>query len=338
MSATMLTALRGRHVACALGVITLFLSAEAAHAQASAHACVGAGEGGCYQSDSQSGPSAAAAFAVQSYSYVPVPGSTASVAGHASANVDSGAIRLTARSASTDPSNVAFALAGASFTDFLQFHITTSFLKDGVYQVSERSLFLDPFTPIQIEITDRLSFSADPGSRASVTTTLGDPFSGFGAHVFTIGSDGQSHSRPADHIGDDGGDPQYVINVESVLERPVGLIPLTVSADVFAVNGTARLNDPLTFTFLDSSGAIIPGVSVLSSNGYSYAVNSPSIPSGAPEPASWALALLGFGGLGALLRRARAADLGQGRTEGYGLQDHGSPRPRRRLDAPALSA
>lgn len=32
-------------------------------------------------------------------------------------------------------------------------------------------------------------------------------------------------------------------------------------------------------------------------------------PSAAPEPAAWALMLLGFGGLGAVLRRRRAAAL-----------------------------
>ncbi|MEY2882677.1 MAG: hypothetical protein RL490_401, partial [Pseudomonadota bacterium] len=56
---------------------------------------------------------------------------------------------------------------------------------------------------------------------------------------------------------------------------------------------------------VDQNGAPIVGFQLNGANGFNYNNASPLAPSAAPEPASWALLIIGFGLTGAMQRRRR---------------------------------
>ncbi len=67
-------------------------------------------------------------------------------------------------------------------------------------------------------------------------------------------------------------------------------------------------NGPITFDSVFSSFTVVGlggQTASLDYSGITYTLFSPATGAAAPEPAGWALMLLGFGGLGAMLRRRR---------------------------------
>jgi hypothetical protein len=77
----------------------------------------------------------------------------------------------------------------------------------------------------------------------------------------------------------------------------------TTTGDLYHLSLWVR-DDGYSDTFRNVSNNGFGGVS---GNGRNLVVYGGAIPTGAPEPATWGLMLVGFGGLGAVMRRRRAA-------------------------------
>ena len=69
----------------------------------------------------------------------------------------------------------------------------------------------------------------------------------------------------------------------------------------FSSAGTAGITGPVTFEFAYNSFGV-PAKDFVIDRVYF----APTADVGVPEPAAWAMMLVGFGGLGAVLRRRRA--------------------------------
>jgi hypothetical protein len=102
---------------------------------------------------------------------------------------------------------------------------------------------------------------------------------------------------------------ELLLSVDN-LSLPIADFSITLSETVIlntvapdAVTTTVDASDPFEITaidLLDANGKIIPGVSFSDSSGYVFPTDSGSLSGGAPVPeaSTWAMILLGFGGLG----------------------------------------
>ena len=84
------------------------------------------------------------------------------------------------------------------------------------------------------------------------------------------------------------------------------------NADNFVVGGLPAFNPAHIYEFLLNTGAAVPtqlyfGVSdgIFGDNGGAFEVTIDTIDSGVPEPSTWAMFLLGFGLIGAAVRRRK---------------------------------
>ncbi|MFL5295294.1 MAG: PEPxxWA-CTERM sorting domain-containing protein [Phenylobacterium sp.] len=89
-----------------------------------------------------------------------------------------------------------------------------------------------------------------------------------------------------------GGQTNWTLAVNGVNLSLGGLNPLTQNTNKFIVDGGGTLINSLTFTFTPGEQDI-------------REIRVGSAGTGVPEPATWAMMLTGFGGMGALLRRRR---------------------------------
>ena len=88
-------------------------------------------------------------------------------------------------------------------------------------------------------------------------------------------------------------------SVGDVVVIPGGNFPNAANGNQFAP-GTNGL-----FTVVATAGETFTGIT-LASSGNSFEIDNLAVIAGVPEPASWALMIMGFGSAGALLRRRRA--------------------------------
>lgn len=90
-------------------------------------------------------------------------------------------------------------------------------------------------------------------------------------------------------------------------------LSLTAFASSFSANGSAKSDFSDTFGFKVGQPAPFILQDGITANSGDFIVNNvvvdPNAPTGVPEPAAWALMLLGFGGVGAAMRRTRKAAL-----------------------------
>lgn len=90
-------------------------------------------------------------------------------------------------------------------------------------------------------------------------------------------------------------------------------LDLIAFASSVSANGTAKSDFSHTFGFKVGQPAPFILQDGVTANSGDFIVNNvvvdPNAPTGVPEPAAWALMLLGFGGVGAAVRRARKAPL-----------------------------
>jgi hypothetical protein len=101
----------------------------------------------------------------------------------------------------------------------------------------------------------------------------------------------------------------FTLNFISGVTQHIRLITAIDSGDIFAPGG-ATVDFSHTALWGGLQSVVVGGqdvtrsVDVVSSSGFNYETAASE---GVPEPISWALMVMGFGGLGAMLRRRRAA-------------------------------
>ena len=136
--------------------------------------------------------------------------------------------------------------------------------------------------------------------------------------VYGVGNSSAGELNDAFYIFDDGqGNPIGPGHDGSYYQLTFGtstLVGLNPGQDAvnFIPSGLPSYNSDHIYTFVLNTGAVAPtqlhfGVSdgIFSDNGGQYTIQLTQL--GAPEPTSWALMLLGVGGVGAALRRRKVA-------------------------------
>jgi hypothetical protein len=106
---------------------------------------------------------------------------------------------------------------------------------------------------------------------------------------------------------------EYVLSFEDVTSSILGATPFSVSAfgatPVDYESGASFTTETLDFTPSTANGSIDFIGSAASDNSLSaidnLTISTISTAPGVPEPATWAMMLVGFGGLGAAMRRSR---------------------------------
>jgi PEP-CTERM motif len=174
-------------------------------------------------------------------------------------------------------------------------------------------------------VTYNEAVSGDIDTFTAAVDALGQPTRNFialdsGVNTFT--GDINSPSDPVDVIPFSIADGQTLTGLSIVISNVLINSSTELVLDSLFTN-TEPLNIPLqnfsttlNFTDIDDFTLTIGGgVNVLSyvatldvtSSGSGCTIDSPCNTGGVPEPASWALIIAGFGGVGAMLRRKTAA-------------------------------
>jgi len=123
---------------------------------------------------------------------------------------------------------------------------------------------------------------------------------------FTLSQNGAAILVGTFNLGGGGGDVLYLSPAGTKATNVDGYVP----SDISFAGGTENLvvpitltgSDTLSFSYTSLSGNGYAGFQGLGDEGWGIQDVVVSV----PEPATWAMMLVGFGGLGATLRRARA--------------------------------
>ncbi|MHB8530585.1 MAG: PEPxxWA-CTERM sorting domain-containing protein [Caulobacteraceae bacterium] len=126
------------------------------------------------------------------------------------------------------------------------------------------------------------------GSPTVTISDLGSPFTADGTQAA-----GSNSASPF-------GDFEYVINFPHEKKPPA------ISTFSFDVSAASLTPASFTFTYSDF-GHVLFATDIIGANGNTGNVGA--LAGAVPEPASWAMMLIGFLGLGALLRRRRGSSL-----------------------------
>lgn len=153
---------------------------------------------------------------------------------------------------------------------------------------------------IVIDLAANVFFNPNGNGLDTVAWDLvGNPLISVSGLPATWGVNGNQAAGSTNH--EDGfGDLDYIVNISS-------LAPTTVHhLEYFVTGAGANAGNTLT---LDHNVAdnqnIFFTVDVIGTNGKTGVIGATLTGGGVPEPATWAMMLLGFGGMGALLRRRR---------------------------------
>jgi|GEM_PF-6770529 len=208
--------------------------------------------------------------------------------------------------------------------DFANVHVVTQYTDafDVSGLAAGRSVTVHQI--LRISGSSAISEPGPPGTRATARTDLtidgtgvpeGPFFGAFGGPTYAT----SRHSRPSSHITDrDLGPPDAIDLIFSLTAGQGGGFFLNVDLNTELITGSGG-GDILAgyditwghggfLTLNDADGVDTgvragPGVTVHSASGFNVLTGRDGAAGSAPEPASWALMILGFAGAGAALRR-----------------------------------
>lgn len=206
----------------------------------------------------------------------------------------------------------AVAYAVGHYVDTLTFqHVT---MAGGAAAVAT-PLFLAPGSII--EISEPISATVSGNADAQTSISFGNPEDLSSILLdYSTASDkfvylsGHTPAGAGNTFQDIGGVIDFYIKDPALGVGPVPPIQFGLKDSVFAAaNGSASINDPITFTIYDANGNVIPDIEIQGSSGYYYAVTDGYVPesgptSATPEPSSLLLLATGLAGTwGAVCRK-----------------------------------
>ena len=159
--------------------------------------------------------------------------------------------------------------------------------------------FVQPVGPgITITTTDSLGLNLDANGQASISAVDGI------LNNVTFNLNTGSYARAEFNLNDIGNADFFVV-ITSLLNGVTSQTSQTFNAQM---NGSNRFGIEAT------DGSVLTGLTISSSNGFGSLTQlriAPAVLTAVPEPGTWAMMLVGFGAIGASLRRRRSRVLPQ---------------------------